>query len=73
VIDAAYSPGNLPLAAGLVLALAGLAGVLLRPMQRIIVQHHGHWTEFYADGRGARSVVNNILSQPAIQTPDAHR
>jgi hypothetical protein len=73
VIDANYSPGNVLLWAGLPLALIGLIGALLRPMQRILVQHHGHWTEFYADGRGARSVINNILSQPAIQATDEHR
>jgi hypothetical protein len=73
VIDAWYSPGTLLLWVGLPLALIGLAGALLRPMQRILVQHHGHWTEFYADGRGARGVVNTVLAQPAIQTTDEHR
>lgn len=70
VVDAMYSPGNLLLAAGLLMALAGLAGVLLRPMQRILVMHHGHWTEFYADGRGVRSAINKALATPAIQITD---
>lgn len=64
VVDAAFAPGNWLIYAGLLIALVGFAGALLRPMQRILVQHHGHWTEFYADGRGARDVINKLLAAP---------
>jgi hypothetical protein len=67
VIDASFAPGNGLVYAGLLMALIGFAGVLLRPMQRILVQHHGHWTEFYADGRGARNVINTLLAAPELQ------
>jgi hypothetical protein len=73
VIDATHSPGNIALWLGLPLALLGLLGALMRPMQRIIVQHHGHWTEFYADGRGVRSVINRLLESLAPQNADVHR
>ena len=62
VIDASFAPGNWLVYAGVLIALIGFAGVLLRPMQRILVQHHGHWTEFYADGRGTRNMINRLLA-----------
>lgn len=68
VIDASFAPGNVLVYAGLLIALAGFIGVLLRPMQRILVQHHGHWTEFYADGRGTRNVINKLLAQPTANS-----
>lgn len=63
IIDASYQPGNGLLWIGLVLALLGGCGSLLYPMQRIVVRHHGHWTEFYASGRGVRKVITELLGQ----------
>ena len=63
IIDASYQPGNGLLWIGLVLALLGGFGSLLYPMQRIVVRHHGHWTEFYASGRGVRKVITELLGQ----------
>ena len=61
IIDASYQPGNPLLWAGLVLAILAGIGTLLYPIQRIVVRHHGHWTEFYASGRGVRSVIAALL------------
>ena len=61
LIDASYQPGNLLLWAGLVLAILAGIGTLFYPIQRIVVRHHGHWTEFYASGRGVRSVIAALL------------
>jgi len=61
IIDASYQPGNLLLWMGLVLAVLAGIGTLLYPIQRIVVRHHGHWTEFYASGRGVRAVIAALL------------
>ncbi len=62
VVDAISMPG-LPLVwIGLVLAVLGLIGILAFPARRILVRHHGHWTEFYASGRGARKVIGHIIA-----------
>ena len=61
LIDASYQPGNLLLWVGLALAIVAGIGTLLYPIQRIVVRHHGHWTEFYASGRGVRAVIASLL------------
>jgi hypothetical protein len=61
VIAAQYRPGDIPLWVGGVLALIGLVGVVVWPIRRLIIRHHGHWTEFYASGRGVRQVVRDLL------------
>ena len=60
VLAAQYRPGDAPLAAGALLIVLGLIAVSAWPMQRLIVRHHGHWTEFYASGRGIRRVVSDV-------------
>ena len=62
IVDASYQPGNWLLWLGLALAVLGGIGTLAYPMQRIVVRHHGHWTEFYASGRGVRKVIVSLLS-----------
>jgi hypothetical protein len=62
VVAAQYRPGDVLLWAGGVLALLGLLAVTLWPMQRLVVRNHGHWTEFYAYGRGVRRVVRELLA-----------
>jgi hypothetical protein len=66
VVAAQYRPGDVPLWAGGALALLGWLAALLYPMQRLLVRHHGHWTEFYASGRRVRNVVRAILRQPPV-------
>jgi ResB-like family len=61
IVDASYQPGNPLLWIGLALAVLGGLGSLLYPVQRIVVRHHGHWTEFYASGRGVRKVIARLL------------
>jgi hypothetical protein len=61
VIDARYSPGDPLMWIGLGLGLIGLIGALIWPMRRIVVRHHGHWTEVYASGRGVQGVVKSAL------------
>jgi cytochrome c biogenesis protein ResB len=61
VIDARYNPGDSLVWIGLALALIGLIGARVWPMRRIVVRHHGGWTEFYAGGRGIRRVVNQLI------------
>ena len=61
VIDADYRPGDALVWIGLPLTLLGLLGALLFPMRRIVVRHHGHWTEFYAAGRGVRRIINELI------------
>jgi hypothetical protein len=51
--------------------LPGLIAVTLWPMQRLVVRHHGHWTEFYASGRGIRRVVRELLSADTSQPAPA--
>jgi hypothetical protein len=67
VIDARYQPGNLLLSVGVPLALLGLAGALALPMRRIVVKHHGHWTEFYTSGRGVREDVKALLEADQVR------
>ncbi|NJM40931.1 MAG: hypothetical protein HC853_09225 [Anaerolineae bacterium] len=62
IIDASYQPGNPLLWIGLALAVLGGIGTLLYPIQRIVVRHHDHWTEFYASGRGVRKVIARLLN-----------
>jgi hypothetical protein len=62
VIDARYRPGQPLVWLGLALVAIGAIGSLLFPMRRIVVRHHGHWTEFYASGRGVRDDVNALLT-----------
>jgi hypothetical protein len=62
IVDASYQPGNVLLWIGLVLAVLGGIGTWLYPMQRIVVRHHGVWTEFYASGRGVRKLISTLLS-----------
>ncbi|MCL5994605.1 MAG: hypothetical protein M1546_00945, partial [Chloroflexi bacterium] len=64
IMMASYRPGDVLLWTGGALALIGLAGVAVWPMQRLVVRHHGHWTEFYASGRGVRKVVRDLISGP---------
>ncbi len=66
IIDASYQPGNGLLWIGLALAVLGGLGSLLYPVQRIVVRHHGHWTEFYASGRGVRKVIARLLKKTGI-------
>ena len=61
VIDAAYRPGDGLVWMGLPFALLGLLGTLVFPMRRIVVRHHGHWTEFYATGRAVRRIINELI------------
>jgi len=61
VIDADYRPGNVLVWIGLPLALIGLIGSAVFPMQRIVVRHQGHWTEFYASGRGIRRLIHELV------------
>ncbi len=67
-VDAQYDPGDALLVIGACLAFVGLIATMLWPMQRLIVRHHGHWTEVYASGRGVRRVVREML---AVATPVA--
>jgi len=64
VIDAQYMPGDALWGIGLLAALAGATGSLLRPIRRILIRRQGNWTEFYAAGRGVRREVA-LLSDPA--------
>ncbi len=66
VMSVQYRPGNGLLVIGGVLALLGLIATALWPAQRLLVRHHGHWTEVYATGRGVRRVVRELLNV----TPD---
>ena len=61
VVAAHYRPGDWPLWGGVILALIGLAAVVVWPMQRLVVRSHGHWTEFYASGRRVRRVIRDLL------------
>jgi hypothetical protein len=63
VVAAKYQPGDLALWPGAVLSLIGIFGTVLWPVQRLVVRHHGHWTEFYASGRGMRQVVKALVQQ----------
>lgn len=66
VVGAHYRPGDWPLWGGAILALVGLIGVTAWPMQRLVVRNHGHWTEFYANGRRVRRVIRDLLhNQPS--------
>jgi hypothetical protein len=62
VISVQYRPGDELLAIGGILAFLGLIATALWPMQRLVVRHHGHWTEVYAAGRGVRRVVRELLN-----------
>ncbi len=70
VVAAQYRPGDMLIWFGGVLAALGLLAVTLWPMQRLVVRHHGYWTEFYAYGRGARKLVRALLNQEAAQSND---
>ncbi len=61
LIDAYYRPGMGWLWFGLVAAALGLVGTLLYPVQRLVIRHHGHWTEFYGSGRQIRHTINELL------------
>jgi hypothetical protein len=61
IVAAQYRPGEPILWLGAVLAALGFIAVLVWPMQRMVVRHLGHWTEFYAYGRGMRRVVREWL------------
>lgn len=69
-VDAQHRPGSAVSWLGLALALAGLIGTALLPMRRMIVRHHGHWTEIYAGGRNVRRDVRAILITPEAPTRD---
>ena len=72
VMNVQYRPGNGLLIIGALLALAGLIGTLLWPVQRLVIRHHGHWTEVYAAGRGLRSVVRDLLQATTTPPPEAN-
>jgi ResB-like family len=67
VVAVQYRPGDGLMWAGGLLALLGLIAVSAWPMQRLVVRHHGHWTEFYASGRWVRRVVRELAQSP-VQT-----
>jgi hypothetical protein len=67
VIAARYQPGDPLVWLGLLIGAAGGAGALAWPMQRIVVRRRDGWTEFYAGGRRARTVVRELS---ATWTPD---
>lgn len=62
VMSVQYRPGNGLLVIGGILALLGFIATAFWPMQRLLVRHHGHWTEVYAAGRGVRRVVRELLN-----------
>ncbi len=62
VIDADYHPGSPLLWAGLALAALGALAARFFPMRRVLVRHHGHWTEVFAAGRGVRADTQAILN-----------
>ena len=61
LVDADYRPGMLWLWIGLTLAALGLIGTLVYPVQRLVIRHHGHWTEFYGSGRQVRRTIAELL------------
>jgi hypothetical protein len=61
LVNVRHRPGDLLVWIGMPLALVFALLSLLLPMRRMIIQHHGHWTEVYASGRGVRADVNAIL------------
>lgn len=61
VVAAQYRPGEPFLWVGGALAALGFLAVLVWPMQRLVVRNLGHWTEFYAYGRGVRRMVREWL------------
>lgn len=68
LVDAQRRPGNLPAWAGLLLLIGGATGSWLRPIRRLRVKHHGHWTELYASGRGVRAdVIDALRMAPAAE------
>jgi hypothetical protein len=67
VMSVQYRPGNGLLVIGGVLALLGLIATALWPMQRLLVRHHGHWTEIYAAGRSVRRVVRELLNVSLVK------
>ncbi len=62
LLDVDYRPGMFWLWLGLVLALIGFIGVLFYPVQRLVIRHHGHWTEFYGSGRQIRRTIMGLLT-----------
>ena len=69
LVDAQRRPGNLPAWAGLLLLVGGATGAWLRPMRRLRVKHHGHWTELYASGRDVRTdVIDALQLAPPAET-----
>jgi len=73
IIDAEYRPGTFWIWLGLALALVGLVSSLLYPVQRLVVRHHGHWTEFYGSGRQIRHTITQLLSLNSTSKPSAER
>lgn len=71
IIDAEYRPGTFWIWLGLGLALVGLVSSLLYPVQRLVVRHHGHWTEFYGSGRQIRHTIMQLLSLNNTSDPSA--
>ncbi len=61
LVDADYRPGMGWLWLGLAIAAIGLGGTLLYPVQRLVIRHHGHWTEFYGSGRQIRQTIQELL------------
>ena len=62
VIDADYHPGSPLLWAGFVLAALAALAARFFPMRRVLVRHHGHWTEVFASGRGVRADTQALLT-----------
>lgn len=73
IIDAEYRPGTFWIWLGLALALMGLVSSLLYPVQRLVVRHHGHWTEFYGSGRQIRHTITQLLSLSNTSDQSAQR
>lgn len=69
IISVRYQPGIPLLIAGGALAVIGIAGALIHPIQRIVVRRHGAWTEFYAAGRRVRPVVREISAPAEAPAP----
>jgi hypothetical protein len=62
VVSVQHRPGDAPMWFGLGVAMVFLALSALLPMRRMIVRHHGHWTEIYASGRDVRRDVRRMLA-----------
>jgi hypothetical protein len=73
LVNVRHRPGNTLAALGMPLALLFLILAALLPMRRMIIRHHGHWTEVYASGRGVRADVRAMLGARGAPTADGGR